>query len=96
MVLCECGELFVDWYRASINAALDPEMAADVDYLERASTAVCPACGTRYEFGILIADAATGSFQVRDAANSPAPACWRHGEPGFEELLRRARGSNER
>lgn len=42
-----CGRLYRDWYRPSINPDLDPEMAADGDYVEAASTATCPFCGTR-------------------------------------------------
>jgi len=31
----KCGVRYEDWYRPSINADLDPELAADVDYVSR-------------------------------------------------------------
>ena len=36
-----CGTVYTDWYRPSINLALDD---FDEDYLRRASTATCPEC----------------------------------------------------
>lgn len=50
----KCGHVYEDWFRASINADLDPELAADADYMRRASTATCPKCGDVVEFGTLV------------------------------------------
>jgi hypothetical protein len=50
-VRCQrCGTVFQDWYRASVNLAVegwdenDPDVQA---YLEECSTATCPECGLR-------------------------------------------------
>ena len=44
-VICEeCGEVFVDWVRDSINLSLDD---FDDEYLEEASSVTCPKCGWR-------------------------------------------------
>ena len=48
----DCRHVYEDWYRASINLALDD---FDDDYLERASTTTCPSCGAKYAFGTLFA-----------------------------------------
>ena len=39
----KCGTSYEDWYRPSINLALDD---FDEDYLRSASTATCPNCET--------------------------------------------------
>jgi hypothetical protein len=50
-IVCpRCGETFNDWYRASINADLDPALANE-DYITEASTATCPSCKLRVELG---------------------------------------------
>jgi hypothetical protein len=49
-----CGTEYEDWYRASINRDLDPEM--DDDYIDEASTATCPACGHRVDLGTLVVE----------------------------------------
>lgn len=49
----ECGHIFEDWYRPSINADLDPEMATDAEYMRQATTATCPSCGQVAELGVL-------------------------------------------
>ena len=46
-----CGNRYEDWFRASINLTLD---SFDDEYLERASTATCPACGCCVELGTLV------------------------------------------
>lgn len=39
-VLCPaCGEIYTDWYRASLNLEFDD---FDEEYIEEASTATCP------------------------------------------------------
>jgi hypothetical protein len=50
-----CGGIYDDWYRPSINASLDPELVADREYMEAASTATCPVCGHVVGFEVLIA-----------------------------------------
>ena len=47
----DCGRVYRDWYRASINLALDD---FDADYLEQASTTTCPACGAKRDLATLI------------------------------------------
>jgi hypothetical protein len=50
-VMCpNCGEVFKDWWRASVNAELDPGLATD-EYLDEASTAKCPNCKEHIELG---------------------------------------------
>jgi large subunit ribosomal protein L7/L12 len=52
----KCGTVYQDWYRPSINATLDPELAADEEYMRQASTGTCPACGHTVDIGTLIAE----------------------------------------
>jgi NAD-dependent SIR2 family protein deacetylase len=49
----ECGERYEDWYRASVNLALDD---FDEEYLSDCSTATCPACGREVKFDLLVVD----------------------------------------
>ncbi len=46
----DCGHVYKDWYRGSINLALDD---FDADYLEQASTTTCPECGVKHDLGTL-------------------------------------------
>ena len=48
----DCGYVYLDWYRPSINLSLD---SFDDAYLEEASTTTCPACGVKYDVGTLLA-----------------------------------------
>ena len=51
----DCGHVYKDWYRGSINLALDD---FDADYLEQASTTtcpMCPMCGVKHDLGTLFA-----------------------------------------
>ena len=48
----DCGELYRDWWRASINLSLGEEF--DDEYLEQASTATCPRCGLKAHLDALI------------------------------------------
>ena len=52
----KCGEEYRDWIRRSVNADLDPEIAADEEYLREASSVTCPRCAHRIEIGTLIAN----------------------------------------
>lgn len=88
VVRCSCGQFFEDWYRASINAALDPKMAADDEYVQEASTARCPACGTRHRLGILIADARTGTFDFREPERDQAVRVWVETDWDYEQARR--------
>ena len=47
----DCGHVYKDWYRASINLALDDFGA---DYLEQASTTTCPVCRVTHDLGTLV------------------------------------------
>jgi len=49
----KCGELYMDWHRASINLMLDD---FDEDYLDQAGSDTCPACGHRVELDVLVID----------------------------------------
>ena len=40
----DCGHIYEDWYRPSINLSLD---SFDDAYLEEASTTTCPECGVK-------------------------------------------------
>ena len=48
----DCGHVYEDWYRPSINMSLDD---FDDDYLEEATTTTCPECGVKYDLGTLLA-----------------------------------------
>ena len=48
----DCGHIYEDWYRPSINLSLDD---FDDDYLERATTTTCPECGVKYDLRTLFA-----------------------------------------
>ena len=48
-ILVECPRCRAEYltsYRASINVDLDPDMAADEEYLREISTGTCPECGS--------------------------------------------------
>ena len=47
----DCGHVYKDWYRASINLALDDFGA---NYLEQASTTTCPVCRVTHDLGTLV------------------------------------------
>ena len=48
----ECGHVYEDWHRTSINFDLDPALS-DPDYLDEASSATCPECGHKVDLGAL-------------------------------------------
>jgi uncharacterized protein (UPF0212 family) len=56
----KCGNVFKDWYRASVNLMIDD---FDDEYLDECSSAICPQCGYKVEFGTLIVDS-EGTFIV--------------------------------
>jgi len=52
MVVCpQCSHLYEDWYRASLNLDLDD---FDAEYIDRATSAVCPKCSFKVYFGAMI------------------------------------------
>jgi hypothetical protein len=70
LVRCpRCRHLYRDWWRASINPQLDPEMVADTEYLDSASTAICPACGAKAAVGELTLG--RGLWRAEDPAGFP-------------------------
>ena len=91
-VLCpECGEPYSTAYRASVNADLDPEAAADREWLEEVSTGTCPSCGHRVDLGTLL----TGEDDLPPDEPSPPkrpediPVVWEDpaDHPGSELFL---------
>lgn len=48
-----CGHVYTDWHRASINVDLDPALN-DAAYLRDASTAKCPKCEHDVDLGTLV------------------------------------------
>jgi hypothetical protein len=59
----QCGTVYEDWYRPSINFGLDPGLA-DPEYVDAASSATCPnpECKYRIDLGSLVVDRDTWSF----------------------------------
>ena len=49
-----CRAEYLTSYRASINADLDPNMAADVEYPREISTGTCPKCGLIVDLEVLL------------------------------------------
>lgn len=71
-VICpECGVRFETWYRASINADLDPELVADEEYMKEATTATCPGCGQQADIPTLIVQMEGGASEVPQAEHYP-------------------------
>ncbi len=55
-----CNRIYRDWWRPSMNLALDN---FDEDYIRKASTATCPNCGYKIDLSVLIVDR-EGIFHV--------------------------------
>lgn len=51
-----CGRSYEDWTRASVNATLDPSIAADDAYMRECSTATCPQCAHVVDLDVLVVD----------------------------------------
>ena len=47
----DCGLLYEDWYRASINLTLDD---FDDEYIEESTTSTCPECGFNVQHSALV------------------------------------------
>lgn len=47
----ECGHVYKDWHRASINLQLDP---FDDDYIDKATSSTCPRCNCKVNHEALI------------------------------------------
>lgn len=71
----ECHTVYDDWYRGSINLTLDD---FDEEYVEKATTATCPACGTVVHFGALLIDR-EGVWHLPPSSNESADG---EGQPG--------------
>ena len=56
-----CGQVYEDGYRPSINLGLDN---FDDDYLDRCSSATCPGCGCKVSLDVLVVDR-NGTFTMR-------------------------------
>ncbi len=66
-VVCpDCGNVYEDWYRPSINLSLDN---FDDEYVEQATTSTCPKCQHKVAFGALIFEAG-GRWAMRTARNT--------------------------
>jgi len=64
----QCGHIYQDWYRPSINLNLDD---FDDEYIERATTATCPLCQFKVFLGGLVVDR-QGRWTVNPAkSNGP-------------------------
>jgi hypothetical protein len=55
-----CGEVYEDWYRATVNLGLDD---FDEEYLRQCSTAACPKCGHEVKFDLLVVER-DGKFSI--------------------------------
>jgi hypothetical protein len=64
-----CASLYVDWFRPSINLDLDD---FDDEYVDAASSAVCPNCGHKIYFDTLVV--INDVFYAPDVGESDAPA----------------------
>ena len=60
----KCGNLYEDWYRASVNLDLDD---FDEEYLDQCSSATCPECQHKVNLDVLVVEG--GVFQM----GSPEP-----------------------
>lgn len=65
-----CGTIYRDWYRASINLRLSPDLG-DPEYLRQASTATCPDCGFEVAFETLLADRTSFEFYTPEHDSPP-------------------------
>jgi hypothetical protein len=71
----QCGEIYQDWYRASVNLDMDD---FDDDYLDQCSSATCPNCGWKVKLGGLVVR--DGTFFVDDALATAKPAITEEGD----------------
>jgi predicted RNA-binding Zn-ribbon protein involved in translation (DUF1610 family) len=58
----QCGKVYEDWYRPSVNLMLDD---FDEEYLEQCSSATCPACGHKIKISMLVVDK-EGTFVLHE------------------------------
>ena len=65
----ECETRYEDWYRPSINLALDD---FDEEYLRQATTATCPECGHMVDPGSLVVRA-DGTWELPTPADGEGP-----------------------
>jgi predicted RNA-binding Zn-ribbon protein involved in translation (DUF1610 family) len=55
-----CGEVYEDWYRATVNRGLDD---FDEEYLRQCFKAACPKCGHEVKFDLLVVER-DGKFSI--------------------------------
>lgn len=67
----KCGQVYDDWYRPSIDLALDH---FDDEYIEEATTATCPHCKHKVSFEVLIVRE-DGVWEFRNSKNRVCPEC---------------------
>ena len=53
----QCGHVYTDWHRPSINVTLDH---FDAEYLDAATSSICPRCGLKVSHDVLIVDMDSG------------------------------------
>lgn len=56
-----CHEEYEDWYRSSVNVAIDP---ADETSPEQARTTTCPSCGFTIQHGVMLVREEAGVWIV--------------------------------
>lgn len=61
----KCGHVYSDWHRPSINLTLED---FDDEYLEAASTSICPECHYKVHHDVLIVRA-NGVWELNNAGN---------------------------
>jgi len=63
----KCHQEYEDWYRPSVNVALDP---ADPTPPEQARTSTCPSCGFTFQHGVMLVREEAGVWIV-EAKSKP-------------------------
>ena len=64
----KCRQEYEDWYRPSINAALDP---ADRTPAEQTGTSTCPSCGFTIHHGVMLVREEAGVWIVEAKEKRP-------------------------
>jgi hypothetical protein len=83
----QCGHLYQDWCRDSINFDLDPEMD-DEEYLDECSSSICPECKHKVDLGTLKVeeDSLEGEVYWDPSKPKPNPYKIKFNLPGEEDL----------
>lgn len=89
IIICpNCGLIYIDWYRPSINFNLDQ---FDEDYLDAASSATCPECKFKVYFSQLTVKDNTFIFEGHaetNAAPQPPPKPWVKDDDALREAAK--------